>query len=78
MDKEYSLTFNIPLETINKIKLDTGLDVDPVIDLNLTHNGKTYYISEINGNITIKNSSIGLLNGLVHEGSLDIYPHEEI
>ena len=78
MDKEYSITFQIPVEVLNKIKLDIGIDIDPDIKMNLTHNGQTYFVSEFNNTIAIKNKSIGLRNGLIYEGSLDIYPHEEI
>ena len=78
--KDYSFNIEIPKKVLTEISIDTGLDLDPVINLTLTYDdeNKSYHFSEINNFIITKNTALRLLDNNVFESSLDLYLDEEI
>lgn len=77
---EYTFQFEIPEEVINKVSIDTGVTLEPILKLNITYSKETqkYHISEVEDRIVTKNSELRLLDGDVFKNSLDIYFDEKI
>lgn len=78
MNKEYSFNIKIPSECLTKVRSDTGVDFQDTMRINITYTETGYYISEVDAGFLVQNKSLDLQDNRIHEGSLDIYPNEEI
>lgn len=75
MAQEHILDLKIPRESINTFEAISGLTLDEDLQLTIRFDTEKceYSIVEINGDIVVKNPTLTLVEGLVVEGSLDVY-----
>lgn len=78
MSSEYKFEIEVPQEILSDVLIDTGVRFQETLKINITYEDGKYIISELDDRIVINNTGIALLEGNIFEGSLDIYPNEEI